>query len=297
MMKKKINLGLIGFPLAHSLSKQLHEQALRWIGLNGIYNLWNIPPTQAGKKMILSKVAAIKAGEVHGLNVTIPYKETIIPYLDSVTPRADSIGAVNTVYWDGEKNQVMGDNTDAQAFWIDLRPSLISAGDLPHHALVLGAGGAARAVTYQLLKSNWTVNLAARRISQAKDISQHFEAEFDSLEVIHLGKYFQKDLDRYGLIINATPVGTYPAIQESPWPAEWEFPSKAVVYDLVYNPRDTCFRKQARKAGLPSKDGLGMLIEQAALAFELWTGRTAPRKEMRKAVVGIHDNQTKKSEG
>jgi len=278
-----IHLGLIGYPLAHSFSKPLHEQALHCTGLKGKYNLWEIPPSMDGEKMIISKVEAIRIGEILGLNVTIPLKERVIPYLDSLTPAADSIGAVNTVYWDGEREQVMGDNTDAPAFWVDLKPILIP-GEIPNRALVLGAGGAARAVIYQLLTQNWTVDMAARRISQAIEITQHFKSQFGELDCFQLENQTQIDVDHYGLIVNATSAGMYPEVKDSPWPPDWKFPSSAVVYDLVYNPRETFFVKQARGAGLQSKNGLGMLVEQAALAFERWTGRVAPRKEMSQAV-------------
>lgn len=289
MTEKMIQLGLIGYPLAHSFSKRLHEQALRCTGLDGRYDLWEIPPSTAGNKMIRSKVEAIRTGEILGLNVTIPHKERIIPYLDSLTSAASSIGAVNTVYWDSKREKVMGDNTDAPAFWVDLKPIILS-GEGPGKALVLGAGGAARAVTYQLLVQDWTVDMAARRISQAISISRHYKAQFGELVCVRLTNQSQLDTEPYRLIVNATSAGMYPDIEDSPWPTDWQFPSSGVVYDLVYNPPYTSFGNQARKAGLRTKNGLGMLIEQAALAFERWTGKSAPRREMRRVVTGNQIN-------
>lgn len=289
MTENIIRLGLVGYPLGHSFSKRLHEQALRSTGLRGRYDLWEIPPTTDSEKTLKSRLEAIRTGEILGLNITIPHKESIIPYLDSLTPAAGLIGAVNMVYWDGEREEVRGDNTDAPAFWVDLKPILIS-GKLPSRALVLGAGGAARAVTYQLLEQDWTVDMAARRISQVKGISQHYKAQFGELDCFRLVNHTQLDMDSYGVIVNATSAGMYPEVKDSPWPPDWKFPSSAVVYDLVYNPRETFFVKQARGAGLQAKNGLGMLVEQAALSFERWTGRVAPRKEMSQAVSENHAN-------
>jgi shikimate dehydrogenase len=157
------------------------------------------------------------------------------------------------------------------------------------HALVLGAGGSARAVVYALLQDGWHITLAARRLEQAESVSRIQDSGFrEEKSPITISEFplnatnFQ--LLTFNLIVNTTPLGMTPHLDTSPWPADLPFPEHAAVYDLVYNPRETKLVRDARAAGLPATTGLGMLIEQAALGFKLWTGRGADRGGMRNAV-------------
>jgi len=151
---------------------------------------------------------------------------------------------------------------------------------IPHSALVLGAGGSARAVVYALCNDGWNVTLAARRIEQAQQLVDSFAnyqlqvVDFSSLIIHHSS-----------LIVNTTPIGMTPNIEASPLPEMITFAENTFIYDLVYNPRKTKLVKDARAQGLSATTGLGMLIEQAALAFEKWTGANADRTAMQKAVA------------
>jgi len=279
---KFYNLGLIGYPLGHSLSPPIHGAALNALGLEGQYELYPIPPLPEGKEALADLLDQIKAGEIHGLNVTIPHKQNVIPLLDHLTPAAQAIGAVNTIFCN--EDQLVGDNTDAPGFWGDLHRLLGDSGQ-KHSALVLGSGGAARAVVYMLLTQDISVTLSARHEDQeeAHQLSQSLSTDEQKIQVVETGQW-SHDIRQHDLIVNCTPVGMHPLVEHSPWPQGTPLPPHAAVYDLVYNPRQTVFTNQAQTAGLPATTGKGMLVEQAALAFERWTGQEAPRDVMHSAV-------------
>ena len=246
-------------------------------GLEGSYSVFPIPPNdQKGLKDLLELV---RQGEIKGLNVTIPHKQNVIPFLDDLTPTAKAIGAVNTIY--GRDNKLIGENTDAQGFLFDLKKFLTTEtrrhGD--SKALVLGAGGSARAVVYALLNDGWNVSLAARRIEQAQQLTSAFSNYQFPITICDLTK-LQSPIANLSLIVNTTPVGMTPNIEGSPWPENLPFPPRAAIYDLVYNPQETKLIRDARAQWLSATTGLGMLIEQAALAFEIWTGRCPSREVM-----------------
>jgi shikimate dehydrogenase len=272
-----IKLGLIGYPLSHSLSPKIHTAALQSCGLQGNYSLFPIRPED--KQNLEDLLYRVRSGEIHGLNVTIPHKQNLIPFLDELTPTASMIGAVNTIY--SHNNILVGDNTDAPGFLVDLKKFLTTEtwrhGDLT--ALVLGAGGSARAVVYALVNDGWDVTIAARRIEQ----SQELAFQFGKAKAIDFNpQMFQRSNLR--MIVNTTPVGMTPNIDQSPWPENLPFPTSAAIYDLVYNPPETKLVQGARYQGLNATTGLGMLIEQAVLAFEIWTGYKPPREVMFEAV-------------
>jgi shikimate dehydrogenase len=278
-----IRLGLIGCPLDHSLSPALHEAALRACGIRGDYTLFPVAPSDI--KNLAALLSQVRSGELSGLNITAPHKQDTIPLLDELTPPAHAIGAVNTIYL--KQDKLVGDNTDAPGFIIDLNNFLhrsdasrgLEEETMEKSALILGAGGAARAVAYALANAGWTITVAARRLDQAKELANsHWQAiPYDALHIVPLLSAFQ-------LIVNATPVGTYPNTAASPWLDRVAFPKGAVLYDLIYNPRETQLVRQARAAGLRASTGIGMLVEQAALAFELWTGQHVSRGVMLAAI-------------
>lgn len=272
-----IQLGLIGYPLGHSLSPKIHIAALKACGLHGDYSLFPIhPDDKHGLKKLLDQV---RADEITGLNVTIPYKQNVIGLMDELTPTAKSIGAVNTIYMKHEK--LIGDNTDAQGFLSDVKKYIGNQElGIRKSALVLGAGGSARAIVYALLNDYWNVTIAARRIEQAQELS----AQFKNTNAVELNfQTFQPS--NLQLIVNTTPVGMTPLPDESPLPENTSLSSHTIIYDLVYNPRETKLVKDARAHGLSATTGLGMLIEQAALAFEIWTGFNPPRDVLYTSVV------------
>ena len=271
-------LGLIGYPLGHSLSPKIHTAALKACGLEGNYSLFPISPEdKQGLKGLLSRV---KSGELTGLNVTIPHKQNVIDFMDDLTPTAKNIGAVNTIYKRNDK--LIGDNTDALGFlsdlnrvWSDAKSKIVNR----KSAIILGAGGSARAIVYALVNDGWEVTLAARRIEQAQQLA-------DSIDNYQLtiANYSNLQFSIYDLLVNTTPLGMTPNTETSPLPENTVLSKSTFVYDLVYNPRETKLVRDARSQGLSASTGLGMLIEQAALAFEKWTGASADRAAMQQAV-------------
>jgi shikimate dehydrogenase len=210
--------------------------------------------------------------------------------LDELTPEAGAIGAVNTIFLQGQR--LVGDNTDAAGFLADLER--VSGGIIdpetgePRRALVLGAGGAARAVVYALARAGWQVVIAARRLEQAQAMAQSLNGIYrDNVRPVETLPLLPEALRRMpvpDLVVNATPLGMFPGVEATPWPEEVPFPQGTLVYDVVYNPAETRLVRQARRFGLPASTGLGMLVGQAALAFERWTGQSPPRQAMLAAV-------------
>lgn len=276
-----IKLGLIGYPVSHSLSPTIQNAALKACGLDGDYALFPIRPNDVHELKDL--LARVRSGEIAGLNVTIPHKQNVIPLLDELTPTAQSIGAVNVIYMKDDK--CIGDNTDALGFLSDLNRFLVEGqSKIANHksAIVLGAGGSARAVVYALCNDGWDVTIAARRMEQAQGLASSFNHQ---LQITNFDfQNLQSLISGISLIVNTTPVGMTPNIDQSPLPETLSLPKGTMIYDLVYNPRETKFVRNARQQGLVAVTGLGMLIEQAAFGFELWTGHTPPREAMRASV-------------
>lgn len=271
-----IKLGLIGYPVSHSLSPKIQNTALQACGLEGDYSLFPIHPDD--KQGLYDLLARVRSGEMMGFNVTIPHKQNVIEFLDELTPNAKSIGAVNIIYL--RENKLVGDNTDAGGFLSDLKKFIGNRElNLGKSALVLGAGGSARSVVYALLQDNWQVKIVARRVEQAQQLASQFEG----VNVVELNlETFQPSSIQ--LIVNTTPLGMTPNIYTSPIPEDITLPKEIMIYDLVYNPRETKLVRDARTQGLRATTGLGMLIEQAALGFTLWTGHALPIEIFRNAV-------------
>lgn len=279
-MNSPFHLGLTGHPLGHSLSPKIHAAALKACGLRGDYSLFPIHPDD--RQGLAALLARVRRGELHGLNVTIPHKQNVIPFLDELTPTAQAIGAVNTIY--RHESKLVGHNTDAAGFLADLKRTLPSVFRPPRSALILGAGGAARSVVYSLLADGWNATLAARRIEQAEQLAStifNTQLSIASFADLHSAS---ADFSRFSLIVNATPLGMSPDVERSPLPKGVMISSTTAIYDLLYNPRQTRLVSDALAWGCLAVTGLGMLIEQAALAFEVWTGCNPPRVSLRAAV-------------
>ena len=288
-----IQLGLIGYPLSHSLSPKIHTAALQSCGLEGNYSLFPVRPED--KKGLQDLLSRLCSGEFQGLNVTIPHKQNVIPFLDELTPTAEAIGAVNTIYL--REGKLIGDNTDTQGFLLDLKkfiaesPSPILGEELGvrgKSALVLGAGGSARAVIFGLVNDGWKVTIAARRIEQAGQLADSFKnyCEASLWDQLRITDFTLSTIDfsDMTLLVNTTPIGMTPHIDQSPLPKPLLLPRHVSIYDLVYNPRETKLVRDARAQELKATTGLGMLIEQAALSFEIWTGCNPSRELLFDAV-------------
>jgi shikimate dehydrogenase len=221
------------------------------------------------------------------VNVTVPHKEAVLPHLNAVFPAARVIGAVNTiVISDG---LLTGFNTDWSGFLADLEGQRLAL--YGRDCLVLGAGGSARAVVYALLRRGSRVTVLARREEQARQLAAQISPAFPSAAPVGVAQL--DDAPRLAaladepLLINTTPLGMAgPNAEESPWPDKASFPSGAVIYDLVYNPPQTRLMQQATVGGRRAINGLGMLVGQAAEAFEIITGRRPDRDVMRQAIRG-----------
>jgi len=285
---KKYSLGLIGYPLEHSISPALHNAALKAMGLDGNYRSYPVKPNPEGEGRLDELFAKMLAGDLHGLNVTIPHKQAVMEFMDELTPGARAIGAVNTIYLQDE--MLVGENTDAPGFMHDLQrvtakylPEDLNVVGTARSVLILGAGGAARAAAYALAETGWKVFVSARRLEQAHQLvsAVHNSTLLGSMVAVKLDRTV---LSRLGglidLIVNATPVGMWPEVDDSPWPKSLPLPEKAVLYDMVYNPPVTALVERARSECLAATTGLGMLVEQAALALERWTGARVPRDIM-----------------
>jgi shikimate dehydrogenase len=280
MKKPFISLGLAGYPLGHSYSPAMHNAALAASGIEGDYRLYPITPSADGNLKLEELIQSIRNGALSGLNITIPYKQSVHKLVDRLTPLAAHIGAVNVLYMkDGE---LIGDNTDCPAFLFDLENSFHFEELSGLHALVLGAGGSAQAVVYALHQEGWNVHVAARNEKQAKDLITSLG--ITNIQTHNLEKGELSLLNKIHLVVNTTPVGMSPDSDLSPWPDGLQFPENAAVYDLIYNPAETRLMKSARKAGLDAVNGLGMLVEQAALSFEIWTDMQALRDIMHQSV-------------
>lgn len=254
----------------------MHNAALAASGLNDwCYEAMPVEPSR-----LAEAVRTLRSGEFGGANVTVPHKEAVIPLLDGLTPLAETIGAVNTII--KRDGRLIGHNTDAAGLLADLRAHGVRVEG--REVLILGAGGAARAAAGACAEMGAGVRVAARRRAQAESLKEIAPG----MQVFDLTR---RDLARAAegceLIINATPLGMWPQVDSSPWFEDAAFPAGAFVYDLVYNPAETKLARQARAAGLRAATGLGMLIEQGALAFEWWTGRAAPREIMRNAISNL----------
>lgn len=280
----RFSLGLTGYPLGHSLSPKLHAAALQATGLDGDYQLYPVSPEDP--PALAELLGRVRNGQLHGLNVTIPHKQAVVPLLDELSATAQAIGAVNTIYL--RDGRLIGDNTDAAGFLADLKKFLATQNtpSAAKSALVLGAGGSARAIVYALASDGWRVTIAARRAKQTGELTGALNRFASGGEIASLpleAEALRALLDDLTLVVNATPVGMSPHTEASPWPDGLPLP-RAHVYDLIYNPRVTELVRQAHAAGLSAQTGLGMLVEQAALAFEIWTGRVPPRDLMFAAV-------------
>lgn len=270
-------LCVIGHPIEHSMSPIMHNAALKDLSLDYVYIAFNIPPNDLKKAVLGFKMFSIK-----GINVTIPYKENIIPYLDEIDPLAEKIGAVNTIKNEGK--YLIGKNTDASG----AKKALLDAGCeiTGKKALILGAGGAARAVSFAISEDLDVVYIAnrteKRAIKLAKDLTNKttIKAVGKNLSINTL-KNLVNDVD---ILINTTPLGMYPNIEESPISEEM-LHNNLFVFDIVYNPLETRLLKEARKIGCKTLGGLDMFVNQGALAFEWWTGKKPNLNLMKEKVV------------
>lgn len=270
--------GVCGYPLGQSLSPALHSWAFAHTGITASYTAWETPP-----ESLPAFIAAFRAAPYGGASITIPHKRTVMPLLDGTTQTARRIGAVNTLFW--ENGRLLGHNTDLEGF---LAP-LVGLPAAPN-ALVLGAGGAARAIVAALAERGVArLLLAARRDGAAHDLARDAAPFFTTADAVPWDAREEALAAAAATgvwVVNTTPLGMLGAAESvSPISREAFAAVRDVrhclAYDLVYNPLRTVFLAAAEEAGWPCRDGLGMFVAQAAAQFRLWTGRRMPAAQAR----------------
>lgn len=263
--------GIIGHPLGHSVSPLVHNWGLQTLGINAVYLRWPLTAMQ-----LSGFLQAVRAVPISGLSVTIPHKQSVIPFLDECTPQAAQSGAVNTIFW--HDGRLCGDNTDISGF---LTPLEKQGKGCPHRALVMGCGGAARAVLVALAEMRVKdVSVTGRSREKTEALAQEFNAF--SLAWEERGDW-QGDL-----LVNATPLGmSGPYSSDSPWPKIASWTGINCVYDLVYTPLETSLLREARAHKVQCISGLEMFLGQACAQFKLWTKAALPMDSLRQLVTQV----------
>lgn len=241
--------GLIGYPLGHSFSISYFNQRFKDEGIDAVYENYEIPDIDALAEVLDSNP------ELKGLNVTIPYKEKVMPFLDSISPEARAIGAVNVirVTHRGSKIELKGFNSDVIGFTKSIEPML----DKKWHqkALILGTGGASKAIDYGL---------------KSLGLETVFVSRYERPNAIQYKNITPEVVKEYNVIVNCTPVGMYPKTEECPDLPYEAMDSHTILYDLIYNPDETLFMKRGAQYGADVKNGLEMLLLQAFASWEFW---------------------------
>ena len=242
--------GLIGYPLGHSFSIGYFNEKFENEGIDAKYINFEIPTIEHLREVLDS------TPDLKGLNVTIPYKEKVIEYLDSVSPEARAIGAVNVikVTHKGKKTLLKGFNSDVIGFTQSIEPMLEKC---HKKALILGTGGASKAIDYGL---------------RSLGLETVFVSRYERPGTVQYDKLKPEDVKEYNVIVNCTPLGMYPKTEECPLLPYEAMDSNNLLYDLIYNPDDTMFMKMGKKYGATVKNGLEMLLLQAFASWEFWNG-------------------------
>lgn len=272
-------VGLIGDPVEHSISPQIHNAAFDKLNLNYRYAAFRVYPKNLGKA-----VEALKALGISGFNVTIPHKENILKFLDKIDDSAKLIGAANTVkITDGK---LTGYNTDSKGF-IDSLVLDSKINPSNKKVFLIGAGGGAKAIAASLC-SNKISELIITDINKPKalGLKNHLKKYFNTkISVIFEKDEIDFNSKNCNILINATPIGMFPRINALPIELDKTFNKNIFVYDIVYIPNETKLLKNAGKLNLKNANGLQMLVRQAAAAFYIFTGHAAPAETMKKAAI------------
>jgi shikimate dehydrogenase len=268
---------IIGDPVGHSLSPVIHNAAFNALGLNIVYVAFPVKPDK-----LEEAIKGVKSLGLLGLNVTMPYKHAIIQYLDETESTAKAMCAVNTIL--NERGKLFGYNTDGKGAMIALRENCVNLEE--KKMLILGAGGAAKAIAFQAAQETDELVVLNRTEEKAKQLANLLNKTFGtkvkgntlSPEVL------KGELETTDILVNATSVGMSPNVEDSPVPADL-LHSGLCVIDIVYNPLETKLMKDAKTVGTKVISGLEMLLYQGAVAFEIWTNCPAPVEVMKEAAL------------
>ena len=279
---------LIGHPVAHSLSGAMQQAAFDELGIDAKYELWDKPPIE-----LADAVGELRGDDFLGANVTIPHKERVVPMVDRLTEDAHATGAVNTIT--REAKRLVGHNTDVPGFRVAL-DRLVGKQKMPRYAVVLGAGGGARAVVYGLITEGFQrIIVFNRHLHRAEGLVKHFGRSAAHMELRAMPWHesiIEAELAKTKLLVNATSIGL--TNDQSPIPAEI-IPSDLLVLDLIY--AKTRLLRDAAAAGCTVADGELMLLNQGAAAFTLWTGQPAPLELMQTRLAEARAAGIRSAEG
>ncbi len=279
---------LIGHPVAHSLSGAMQQAAFDELGIDARYELWDRAPIA-----LPDAIAEVRGDDFLGVNVTIPHKERVVPMIDKLTEEAQVTGAVNTLTREGKR--LVGHNTDVPGFTAAL-DRLVGRQKMPRQAVLLGAGGGARAVVYGLIRAGFQrVVIFNRHLHRAEGLVKHFgrsAAHMDLRAMPWHESIIESELAKTKVLINATSIGLSSDV--SPIPGEI-LTSDLLVLDLIY--KRTRLLRDAESAGATAQDGETMLLHQGAAAFALWTGQPAPLEVMSLALAEARAGGVRSAEG
>jgi shikimate dehydrogenase len=279
---------LIGHPVAHSLSGAMQQAAFDELGIDAAYELWDRPPAA-----LADTIAELRSDDFLGANVTIPHKERVVPLVDRLTEEAHATGAVNTITREGKR--LVGHNTDVPGFRVAL-DRLVGKQKMPRHAVVLGAGGGARAVVYGLITEGFLrIIVFNRHLHRAEGLVKHFGRTAAHMELRAMPWHesiIESELAKTKVLVNATSVGL--TSDESPVHAEI-IPPELLVLDLIY--ARTKLLRNAEAAGCTVANGEIMLLNQGAAAFTLWTGQAAPLELMQTKLAEARAGGIRSAEG
>ena len=279
---------LIGHPVSHSLSGAMQQAAFDELGVDAAYELWDRPPIQ-----LPDTIEELRSDDFLGANVTIPHKERVVPLVDRLTEEAHATGAVNTITKEGKR--LVGHNTDVPGFKVAL-DRLVGKQKMPRNAVVLGAGGGARAVVYGLITEGFQrIVVFNRHLHRAEGMVKHFGRSAAHMELRAMPWHesiIEAELAKAKVLVNATSIGL--TSDESPVPAEI-LPPDLLTLDLIYN--RTKLLRDAEAAGNTVSDGELMLLHQGAAAFTLWTGKPAPLELMQRKLAEARAGGVRSAEG
>lgn len=278
--KTKI-LGVIGHPIEHSLSPLMHNAALTKLGLDYVYLPFPVAPEN-----LATAIAGFASIGVIGFSITIPHKQAILPLLSEISPIAQAIGAVNTVVNKG--NKWLGTNTDVEGFIAPLQTTYHQDWS-QKKAVILGNGGAARAVVAGCIQLGLAeIHVVGRNLQKLQVFEQSWQnSPFADKFQVHEWTELPNLLHQANLLVNTTPIGMYPHVEQSPLSSQEMsyLPGDAIAYDLIYIPKPTKFLHLAQKQGIVTIDGLEMLVQQGAAALKIWLQQeTVPVTQMRQAL-------------
>lgn len=254
---------VIGNPIAHSLSPTMHNAAYKALGLNFVFVPFQVENVEIAIK-------GIKALHLRGVSITLPHKQTVVPFLDEVDEMASQIGAINTIV--NENGRLKGYNTDVNGAMQALEEEVILENK---RALLIGAGGAARAIAHGLKGKKATITIANRSLEKGKALAQEVKADFVAIADI-------KNTNEFDVLINATSVGMQ---ADKAVIAKELLQKNLTVFDIVYNPKETRLLHDAKEVGCKIIYGYKMLLYQGVLQFELFTGKIAPIKIMEQVLL------------